>query len=437
MRISHLTARLGASAVATAVLLATAVVPAAQAADGTTVVHGLDQLPSDLGFGLRYASCTTPGQRFAHSAGGVVIEQGPSPVPAGERTWGFAPPQAGGAIGPFRRVPAIGNLAEAQVQVYADGAGADGVGYAEVLADDTGTTSWWGVSAPFHVAGGSWQTASALGRTYSWVQVGPTGPTGATYSGTLAAMVGQVGSDHGGFVGLGLGCGAGDSFHLDGAAFGAAGDVLTLDLEGPLTVSTIDGSAPTLVAGAGVRLRGVTTESGGTPLVSAALVLQAKAYGDAAWHDLGTAGETYDTDQHPAVLTARPLVATAYRWAFPGTSVYAASASPAYVVGVHAAVTAHPRDDTVRRGGTITVTGRVTPAKPGATVRLFRGDTVVARGTVRDTGRYAISVDATTRGTWHLHTVLRPTPGNLRGESPLVTVHVDRRPPVDKSGTAG
>jgi hypothetical protein len=409
---------------AAVLLLGLATVQPALAADPTTVVHGLDELPSDLGFGLRYASCTTPGQRFPQSPGAIGIEQGPAPVPAGERTWGFAPPHAGGAIGPFRRVPALRDLSAAQVQVYADGNGADGVAYADVLGDDLGTTSWWGVSPTFHVAGGSWQTASAIGPTYSWAQFGPSGATGATFSGTLPGMVDHVGTDHGGFVGLGFGCGTGDSFHLDDASFGASGDILTLDLEGPLTLTTIEGSAPTLVAGDPVTLSGVTMESGGTPLDSADLVLQAKPFGAAAWHDVASAADTYDGTQHPALLTAHPSVATGYRWVYAGTSTYAASTSRAFVVGVHTAVTAHPLDPTVRRGGTITVRGGVTPAKPGATVRLFRGDNVVGRAVVHDTGRYRISTDATPRGTWHLHVRIRATTGNLAGESRVVTVQV-------------
>jgi hypothetical protein len=147
-------------------------------------------------------------------------------------------------------------------------------------------------------------------------------------------------------------------------------------------------------------------------------------FGAATWHDVATATDTYDGTQHPALLTARPSVAPGYRWVYAGTSTYAASTSPAFTVGVRTAVTAHAVDATVRRGGTIVVRGRVTPAKPGSTVRLFRGDTVVGRAVVRDTGRYRITTDATTRGTWRLHVRIRATTGNLAGKSPVVTVQV-------------
>jgi hypothetical protein len=56
--------RLAAPVATAVVLLGAATVAPALATDSTTVVQGLDELPSDLGFGLRYASFTMLGQRF-------------------------------------------------------------------------------------------------------------------------------------------------------------------------------------------------------------------------------------------------------------------------------------------------------------------------------------------------------------------------------------
>jgi hypothetical protein len=87
-------------------------------------------------------------------------------------------------------------------------------------------------------------------------------------------------------------------------------------------------------------------------------------------------------------------------------------------------VTAHAVDPTVRHGRTISVAGRMTPAKPGTRVRLLRGDTVVGRAVVRDSGRYSISTVAAHTGTWHLHVRVRAASGNLAGESPVLDVLV-------------
>ncbi len=395
-------------------------------ADATQVVRGLNDLPSDLGYGLRRVSCSSPGEQApSTNFSSLLIRKGPAPVPAGRRTWGFASRSAGGAFGPFRKVPAIDNLAASQMQVYAETGGADGVGFAQVL-EGAGGSSWWGVTAKFHVAGGTWTTADVGGDTYSWREFGPSdSPTTNTFSGTIHQMVTQVGSDHGGFIGLGLGCGSGDVFHFDAARFGVTGDVLTFDFEGPRTNTTIRSSASSVVAGSPVQLRGVTTEVGGTPLPQGVLTLQARRFDATKWRDAGTATETSSgSTLSPALLRKRPLVKTDFRWVFAETTAYDASVSHAFTVRVHTAVTAKPADTTVRRGGTIKVTGRVTPAKPGAVVTLFKGSQKVGTAVVRRTGTYTLTTQAKTAGQWKLHVFIGATSGNLAGSSKVVTVTV-------------
>jgi hypothetical protein len=390
-------------------------------ADATQIVRGLNELPADLSYGVYGRSCTNPGTLAPHSFGSLLVRTGPAPVPLGSRTWGFAASGAGGAIGPYRSVAAIDNVTTAQMQVYAETGGADGVGYAQVL-EGAGGSSWWGVTSTFHVAAGAWTTADVVGDSFSWREFDGSGiQTAQTFSGTVHQMVAHVGSDHGGLIGVGLGCGNGDVFHFDDARFGATGDVLTLDLEAPRTATSIHGSATAVVAGSPVELRGVTTEVGGTQIPKGTLTLQARRFDATRWRDAGTATEVSGV---PATLRKRPLVKTDYRWVFTRTAAYDPSASHAFTVRVHTAVIARAADTTVRRGGTIKVTGHVTPAKPGAVVTLFRGSQKVGTAVVRPTGTYTLTTKARSTGLWKLHVSIGATRGNLAGSSKVVTVKV-------------
>jgi hypothetical protein len=412
--------------IASMLLTVSVVQPPFASADATKVVRGLNGLPSNLSFGLFNRSCTTPGQPAPTGFGQLVVTKGPAPVPAGRRTWGFTSSGAGGAIGPFRSVPSMGDLATAQMQVAADTGGADGIGYADVFANAAGTTYWWGVTtSTFHVpAGNGWQTESTVDSAYSWRRFDSSGPTATTFSGTIKEMVAQIGSDHGGLVGLAVGCGSGDTFHFDKAQFGSSGDVTTYDFEGPTTQTAIHGSAAVVRAGSPVTLRGVTTESGGTPLSKATLTLQAKRFDRSSWKDVGTDTETFDTSQHPARLTKRPLLKTDYRWVFHENQVHDGSTSRAFTVKVRTAVTAKAADTTVHHGGTITVSGHVTPAKPGKTVTLYRGTRQVGTGTVNAKGGYTVSTTARSIGVWKLHVTIGASSGNLAGRSGIVKVTV-------------
>jgi hypothetical protein len=389
-------------------------------ADSTLVVQGLNKLPSDLSYGLSDRSCTNPGTS-GPGAGPLIVRKGPAPVPLGTHTWGFAPPHPGGAIGPYRAVPAIDNLAAAQLQVYAETGGADGVGFAQVH-EASGGASWWGVTSTFHVAAGSWTTADVNGDAFSWREFDSSGnQTANTFSGTVHQMVAHVGSDHGGLIGIGLGCGSGDAFHVDAARFGATGNVLTLDLEAPLTATTIASPKTTVVAGSPVTLSGTTVEPPGTRLPRGTLVLQARRWDSTRWRSVGTADEVGTT---PAVLKKRPLVRTDYRWVFPETQAYLSSVSRTITARVHTAVTAKAADTTVRKGGTIKIRGHVTPAKPGAEVILYRGSQKVGHALVRRTGTYTLTTRARSKGIWQLHVYIGAVSGNLIGTSKVVKVTV-------------
>ena len=276
-----------------------------------------------------------------------------------------------------------------------------------------------------HCAEYSWTTTpDVVGKTFAWEEFDTSGATANTFSGTIAEMVDHVGSDHGGLIGLGFGCTHPNFFHFDQAQFGITDDVLTLDLEGPLTRTTIRGSATTVVAGSPVQLRGLTTEVGGTFLPQGTLTLQARRFDSPTWRDAGTAVETFDTTLHRALLKRWPLVKTDYRWVFAENAMYDGSRSGAFTVRVHPAVTAKPADATVRKGSTIKITGRVTPAKPGAVVTLLEGSTTVGSAVVRSTGTYTVTTKARARGVRKLHVAIGASAGNLAGASRIVKVTV-------------
>ena len=115
---------------------------------------------------------------------------------------------------------------------------------------------------------------------------------------------------------------------------------------------------------------------------------------------------------------------TDYRWVFHENQVYDGSTSGGFTVKVRTAVTAKPADTTVRRGGTIKVSGNVTPAKPGKTVTLYRGTRPVGTGTVNAKGGYTVSTTARSTGVWKLHVTIGASSGNLAGRSGTVKVTV-------------
>jgi hypothetical protein len=400
------------------------------AADTTVVVHGLGDLPTDGSAGLFFVSCSAPWTGSGTlDPGPLHIQEGPAPVPIGTRTWGFdmPAPSAGYAIGPFRSVSSMATLSTAQADFYDEGAGtANGVAFAGVDPADLAGDYWMGV-APLMLPAGSWQTVTAGDKSYSWTQINSQfQPTGQTYSGTISQLLtNKIGTgDHDGYVGAGFGCNTPGLVDFDKAQIGDTGDVTTYDYEAALTTTTITGKPSTVTAGQSVTLKGVTTDSTGGSFSSAQLTLQAKTFGSSTWQDVGQATETNDGTQTPATLKKKPLVETKYRWEFPESPSSLGSVSPTFTVKVHTAVSAKAADTTVSKGGTIKITGRTTPAKPGQTVHLMKGSAKVGSGIVKADGTFTIKAKAASTGTWKLRVTIGASTGNLAGRSKTVKVTV-------------
>ncbi len=433
-------ARLLALALVTTALVTFQGVPFA-AADTTVVVHGPGDLPqSGTPFGLFYTSCTVPGQNGTVSPGGIYIQPGPAPVPIGSRTWGFDLPggASGYAIGTYGFTSSMANLTTAQADFYSDSGTATGIAFAFIDENPVTGASWVGNSA-LSLTAGSWQTKSGIGLTYTWRELDGGGtPTGQTFNGTISQMLSQIGTgDHDGLLGIGFGCNTPGLVHFDKQMFGATGAVTTYDYEGSTTKTTIKAVPSTITAGQTTALKGVMTDTHGGVFQSATLTLQKKPAGTSTWKKVGTATETYDTSQHPAVIKQKPTTTTQYRYRFAGSPAGPGSTSKPVTVHVRTAVKAAPASRTVRKGGTITVNGRVSPKAPGHTVFLMKGSTKVGSAKVRSTGAFTIRTKARTAGKWSLHVTIGATRTNLAGSSKTFTVTVGSgRSFVPAGGTA-
>lgn len=397
------------------------------AADTTVVVHGPGQLPSDGSWGIFLSSCVVPGEsaQQGDTPGPIHIEQGPAPIPAGTRTWGFDSQLSGFAVGPVESETSMSSLSTATGSFYSDSGTAQGIGVAGVEED---ATHFWFGNTPLSIMAGSWQTPSVAGSSYSWNEYDGSNAIVGTFTGTISAMLNHIGTgDHAGLIGIGFGCNTPGLVHFDKAQFGAAGAVTTYDFEAELTKTTITSKPSTITAGQSETLKGVMTDATGAAFSSADLTLQAKAYGASSWSTVGQTTESYDFNtqtQTPAKLKKKPLVQTKYRWVYAGGQAAEGSTSPSVTVKVHTAVTAKAKDSSVKKGGTITITGRTTPAKPGHTVELMKGGTKIGSGIVRSDGSYAIKAKATSTGTWKLHVTIGAFSGNLAGASRTVKVTV-------------
>jgi hypothetical protein len=194
---------------------------------------------------------------------------------------------------------------------------------------------------------------------------------------------------------------------------------------------------PTVFDGLSPRLAGRPTDLSAT-LVSDAptpsgqvLTLWLKQYGASAYVPAGEA--TTDASGHATIYVTLQRSA-AVQWRFAGTADYAPSASTPYVVGISPRVTMRVNDRTLRRGQRFVATGRSYPAKPGCTVKLWRGELrplvlgpapvrlEVAR--VRADGSYRMVHRFKRRARMHITVTISACSGNARGLSPYVAIRV-------------
>jgi hypothetical protein len=185
------------------------------------------------------------------------------------------------------------------------------------------------------------------------------------------------------------------------------------------------------------RLAGQPTDfaavlaTGTTPLAGEPLTLWLKPYGASAFSVAGHA--TTDADGY-AVAWSTLASNAAVKWTFDGDGAYPASESAPYVVQISPRVTRHVNDRTLRRGQRLVVRGRSIPAKPGCTVKLWRGElrplvqgpkpVRLAVSTVRADGSYRLVHRFHRKMRMRIAVTVSACAGNARGLSSYVGIRV-------------
>lgn len=400
-----------------ALLVVVGLAPASHA-DATRVIRsfGAPEGYAEIGFGCNTTLRTGAGLHYRY-----LEATDPAPT-LGERSWGHDLRQYGS--GDFFGLGVDGASAADfdtfQLKVYGAAAGS---GRAMVFSQPPGTApeNVWIGTAVIGGGGDAWATVDASDLAYSWAEYDQTDsytPTGATAGSlTLAAFDTEKGiSATGYFAMMGFGC-DGQGFYYDAFAWGSTGNVTTLDFEALLSTTTIQATKPTITAG------GTTTITGQTLahfLPSTPVDLEVKAYGSSTWVKVGTY-QAPETSDWKLAKTVAPLRQTSYRWHYRGSESNLPAYSPAVTIWVKTALSAAIADTTLRRGQNLAVSGRAKPAKPGATVTLWRktatGSTVLARTRVKADGTYKVVCPVNRIGTWTVYTTIPAASGNLAGRS--------------------
>lgn len=203
------------------------------------------------------------------------------------------------------------------------------------------------------------------------------------------------------------------------ASLTGAGAQAPTDLTSTADPSEIDaGGSTTLTA---------TLRSNAQAVEGATLWLSVKKYGTDTFIPVGDGD--YLTDGSGRVsVSVSPWKRATYRWEFTGDSSYAPDTSLSSV-GVHTVVTLRLRDTQISSGQRMVATGRTRPNKAGAPVYLYRraisgpSSRWLTR-TVRSDGTFRFAKTIPSTNVYYLYAVVPTASGNLRGESPEVTLFI-------------
>ena len=410
-------------------LLVTTLLPAPAQADSLVVIRDLN---GTTPYGLAGFACSGNPLAFNQDAG-IGIQKGPETVPAGTRSWSYDG-LGGGAMGPyaFPSDPMKDvNVAEAWFYSANVESGLAVAFYQEPA--DQGTQKLWAGTVTIGLSGGqlsTWTKISGIGLSYNWTKYEWTSQNGYQPTGdpTVASTtVGTFADAHGtsglGGYALAMGCG-GSKINYDKLVIGQTGSVTTYDFEALQTTTTMTTSSGTITAGQSKAIGGDLS-----PLFQMGHVrLEAKKFNATSWSLVGT-GITGQQGE-PFSLSVKPLVQTSYRWRFVEIDAALGSTSSVITIKVRAKVTAAPVSKVVNLGSAIKIKGKVTPAKGGHTVTLWRktatGKVKVGSAIIKADGTYLASTKASKVGTWKLLVTIPALSGNLAGTSPVVSVSVVR-----------
>lgn len=391
-------------------------------ADDTVTVRGTD-FPSGVRAQLSFVGCENPFLRTVEPLE-PTIGVGPGKAPAGERSLGWDL-SGGNAIGSLHYVASMADTSVASLAVQSEQRAA-GVAFAGYVAPaDVGTGVMWIGRSALESTPGAWRTIDATTLTYSWVKWDNTAQEVVERSdapATVPAFMAAHGGDGPGLYTIGFGC-DGTAFHMDALKIGTPGDVTTYDLEGLTTSTTMASGTPrSIVAGEQVTLTGAVRDGAGQRLPEATVILEAKQFGDGDFRtvEVVPAGAT-----DPSTAVA-PTTRTTYRWRFADRPLAEGSVSQPVTIDVASAVTAQQRFDP--GADVVRVVGSVSPARPGATVTLWRivkGTPVrVGRATVDQDGGYLFELAADQVAPGRYAVTVPAGLGNLAGVSSVVDVRV-------------
>ena len=183
------------------------------------------------------------------------------------------------------------------------------------------------------------------------------------------------------------------------------------------------------VAGRPVEVSAVLL-AGDTPLVGQVLTVSVMTYGSTAFVPVGTATTGFDGVATTRLTLDRSAVV---RWSFESDGSYDASTTE-YQVPVGPKVDRRVNHRKLHRGQRLVVRGHTFPAKPGCTVRLWRGElrplvqgpkpVRLAVAEVRANGRYRLVHRFHARGRMRVAVTVGACAGNDRGLSSYVRIRV-------------
>jgi spore germination protein len=186
-------------------------------------------------------------------------------------------------------------------------------------------------------------------------------------------------------------------------------------------------SAPAAVTqGTATAVSGKLTTTAGTAIGGQKVALQWRPAGSTAWRTVAN-GTT--SSAGTVSLRYTPATNGSYRLYASASWTYLAATSPTANTQVRWRATAAFADSTVRRGTTIKLTGKVSPARAGTKVQRQRYLGAnrwvhVSSTTVRADGTYTISFVWNVKGTYTYRVVVPGTSLNATGVSPTVKVIV-------------
>jgi hypothetical protein len=185
-------------------------------------------------------------------------------------------------------------------------------------------------------------------------------------------------------------------------------------------------SATTVRFGATVTVTGALRRSdSGAPIAGAQVGLYGRRVGTTTWQLLGTATSNADGELSRG---HQPQWNLDYRWQYAGSPAHIGSVGPALAVGVRPRITAALSAPTVALGGSVILSGDLTPPHPGQTIRLQQliGSTwtTIASKALAGDSTYTFTITPTARGTISYRTYRPADADNLSGNSSTLTLTV-------------